>query len=125
MAAIEPYTISIAQTSLDRLQEKLSLASFPDELDDAGWDYGTPLADVKRLTKYWQEEYDWRKHEKELNKLPHFMTKISVDEVGDLDIHFLHQPSPVKAAVPLLFVHGCTHSIILFAPNFPEADNKN
>ena len=107
MAAITPYTISIPQASLDQLQQKLSFATFPDELDEAGWDYGAPLADIKRLTAYWREKYDWRKDEKQLNELPQFMTKVEVDGFGELDIHFVHQTSPVKNAVPLLFVHGC------------------
>ena len=107
MAAIKPYSISIPQSSLDQLQQKLSFATFPDELDEAGWDYGAPLADIKRLTKYWREQYDWRKHEKRINELPQYMTKVEVDGFGEVDIHFVHQTSPVKNAVPLLFVHGC------------------
>jgi len=107
MAGITPFTISIPQSSLDELQQKLSKAVFPDELEDAGWDYGSPLGDMKRLTKYWHEKYDWREHEKKLNELPHFKTKIDVDGFGELDIHFVHQKSKVKKAVPLLFVHGC------------------
>jgi pimeloyl-ACP methyl ester carboxylesterase len=62
--------------------------------------------DIKRLTEYWSSKYDWRKQEEEMNKLPQFMTKIEVDGFGELDIHFLHQRSSSKNAIPLLFVHG-------------------
>ena len=41
-----------------------------------------------------------------MNKLPQFMTKVEVDGFGELDIHFLHQKSSSKNAIPLLFVHG-------------------
>ncbi len=34
------------------------------------------------------------------------MTNIKVEGYGGIDIHFLHQKSEVKGAVPLLFVHG-------------------
>ncbi|KAG2039483.1 Alpha/Beta hydrolase protein [Suillus americanus] len=40
----------------------------PDELENAEWKYGSPLADMKRLTERWRNEYDWRKHEKEINE---------------------------------------------------------
>lgn len=107
MASIDPYTISIPDSELEKLSQKLSLASFPDEIDEANWDYGAPLADIKRLTHYWKNEYDWRKHESEMNKLPNFRTSIEVDGFGSLDIHFVHQKSNVEKAIPLLFSHGC------------------
>lgn len=107
MADIKTFNISVPDSSIDLLKQKLSLATFPDELDEAAWDYGTPLAEVKRLSKYWLEKYDWRPHEKKLNRLPQFITPISVDGFGDLDIHFVHQKSEAKHAIPLLFIHGC------------------
>lgn len=107
MESINPYTISVPDEKLEKLGQKLSLASFPDELDDAGWDYGAPLADMKRLTQYWIEEFDWRKEEFKINKLPNFMTSIEVDGFGLLDVHFVHHKSKVDNAIPLLFVHGC------------------
>jgi pimeloyl-ACP methyl ester carboxylesterase len=63
-------------------------------------------ADIKRLASYWATTYDWRATEAQLNRLPHFKTEILVDGFGGLDIHFLHQKSEVKGAIPLLFVHG-------------------
>lgn len=82
------------------------MARFPDELDGAGWDYGVPLADIKRLVARWRQGYDWRKHEADINTLPMFTRGIEVDGHGTLEIHYLHQKSRVKNAIPLLFVHG-------------------
>lgn len=107
MASIDPYTISVPDSELERLTQKLSFASFPDEIEDANWDYGAPLADIKRLTQYWKDEFDWKKQESEINKLPNFRTSIEVDGFGSLDIHFVHQKSNVENAIPLLFSHGC------------------
>jgi len=42
MAAVIPFQISIPDSSLALLSEKLAVTSFPDELEDAAWDYGTP-----------------------------------------------------------------------------------
>ena len=106
MSDITPFRISIPESRLERLKQKLALADFPDEIQGAGWDYGTPLADIKRLVAYWHQGYDWRKGEAELNKLPQFTTDIPVDGFETLKIHFIHQKSPVNGAIPLLFCHG-------------------
>ena len=108
MASPKPYKINVSQEKIDRLKQKLALADFPNELDDSGWDYGSPLADVKRLTKAWQD-YDWRPAERRLNETSQFHTDIQVEGFGILDIHFVHQKSEAKDAIPLLFVHGCEY----------------
>lgn len=108
MASIDPYTITVPDTELEKLAQKLSVASLPDELDDASWGYGASLADIKRLTQYWKDGFDWRREESKINELPNFRTAIEVDGFGSLDIHFVHQKSNVEKAIPLLFSHGCT-----------------
>ena len=107
MAPIKPFNIAVPDDKLQRLRAKLELAEFPDELDAAGWDYGAPLADVKRLTAYWKDGFNWRKQEENINKLPNFQTEILVEGFDLLKVHFLHQKSDTPKAIPLLFVHGC------------------
>lgn len=41
------YTINVPESKLEELKTKLLTATFPDELTDASWDYGAPLADIK------------------------------------------------------------------------------
>ncbi|KAL9576261.1 MAG: hypothetical protein Q9212_007247, partial [Teloschistes hypoglaucus] len=106
MAPIEPFTLSIPDEKLQQLSQKLANTTFPDELDEAGWDHGAPLTDIKRLTRYWLESYDWRKAEAKINDLPNYKTQIEVDGFGSIDIHFVHQKSPIQGAIPLLFSHG-------------------
>ncbi|KAI4114132.1 MAG: hypothetical protein LQ338_008049 [Usnochroma carphineum] len=112
MASIEPYTVSVPDNQLERLSQKLTTTNFPDELDEAGWSYGAPLADIKRLTNYWQEKYNWRKEEAKVNELPNYRTSIDVERFGSLDIHFVHQKSPIDGAIPLLFAHGWPGSFL-------------
>lgn len=81
----------------------VAIALTDQQLDAAGWDYGAPLADVKRLAKVWETSYDWRKHEAHLNTLPNYHRQIGVEGFGELDIHYLYQPSRSADAVPLLF----------------------
>ena len=102
-----PFQITVSEEALSLLKRKLDDARFPDEINDAEWAYGVPLADIKRLTERWRDGYDWRVHERELNKLPMFTQSIEVQGFGDMSVHYVHQRSSVKGAIPLLFVHGC------------------
>jgi hypothetical protein len=105
-SAPRPFQIAIPQAKIDNLKLKLSLAEFPDELENSGWDYGVPLSEMKRLIKAWQK-WDWREAEKKLNRATMYTMDVPVDGYGTLDIHFVHQRSEVKSAIPLLFVHDC------------------
>ena len=112
MALPKPFQISIPQPSIDELKTKLQSTRFPDELQDAGWDYGVPLNDVRRLTKQWLEGYDWKKHEKEINDtLPQFTLDIDVVGEGVMNVHFVHKKSEKEGAIPLLFIHGCESNL--------------
>jgi len=111
--AEQPFTISVSAEQLNSLKRRLELTRFPDELDDAGWAYGAPLADIKRLVSRWKDGYDWRKHEALLNaELPQFTRDIAVDGFGTLNIHYVHKRSALETAIPLLFVHGWPGSFI-------------
>ncbi|KAF8073536.1 Alpha/Beta hydrolase protein [Lyophyllum atratum] len=107
MSTETPFKISIPDSQLSLLQQKLALTTFPDELQDANWAYGAPLADITRLVNRWKEGYDWRKHEAALNdELPQFTRDLDVDGFGTFNVHYVHKKSEVENAIPLLFVHG-------------------
>lgn len=104
----KPFTVSVPDEDLDQLRKRLELARFPDELDEAGWEYGAPLADVRRLAAYWKDGFDWRKAEVGINALPQFTRDVDVEGFGALNVHYVHKRSEVtENAVPLLFIHGC------------------
>lgn len=105
--AEEVFTFSVSDAALKPLHDKLELARFPDELDEAGWSYGAPLADVKRLATRWKDGWDWHTAATEINAFPQFTRDIEVDGHGSLNIHYLHQKSQRDNAIPLLFIHGC------------------
>ena len=111
-----PFRISVPDSQISLLKQKLALATFPDELDDAGWSYGAPLSDLKRLVNRWKDGYDWRKHEAALNaELPQFTRDVNVEGFGTLNIHYVHKKSDVREAIPLLFCHGCTYPVTVFS----------
>jgi hypothetical protein len=112
MAAQTPYTITVPETSLQKLKRKLADADYPDELEASDqWPYGAPLSDVKRLASYWENGFDWRKAEAKLNELPNYRKKVDVEGFGEVDVHYVHQESGIDGAIPLLFVHGCMYCL--------------
>jgi hypothetical protein len=44
----QPFTIQIADDVLSDLQQRLQRTRWPDEIADAGWDYGTNLDYLKQ-----------------------------------------------------------------------------
>ena len=111
---IEPFKIAVNDDILADLYARIERTRFPDEITDAGWDYGTNLAYLQGMIKYWRAGYDWRKHERELNRFDHFKTSID-----GLDIHFIHQPGRGPNPIPLLLIHGWPGSIYEFNQIIP------
>jgi epoxide hydrolase len=98
---ITPFTINIPQEMLDDLQSRLANTRFPDELPGVESSYGVTLGYVKKLAEYWQNGYDWRKWEAQLNQYPQFTTTIDGQ-----NIHFFHVRSPEPDALPVIATHG-------------------
>ena len=73
---IEPFRIDVPDAALEDLRERLARTRFPEQIPDAGWDYGTELGYLRELVGYWRDGYDWRKTEARLNELDHFTTEI-------------------------------------------------
>lgn len=108
-AAVHSFTLNIPQTALEDLSARLAITRWPDELPDASWSQGVPLAYLKELAEYWRTSYNWREHEAHLNGLPQFTT-----EIDNTNIHFLHVRSSQSDALPLLITHGWPGSIVEF-----------
>jgi pimeloyl-ACP methyl ester carboxylesterase len=103
----------VSDDKIALLKAKLDTVIFPDELDEAGWKYGAPLADIKRLVSRWKDGYDWKHQEGILNnESPQFVRDIEVEGFGTLNIHYVHKKSESSDAIPLLFVHGWPGSFL-------------
>jgi microsomal epoxide hydrolase len=131
-STIRSFKISIPEAQLSSLHQKLALASFPDEVDHDDstrlGSMGAPLDDIKRLTNHWKHSFDWRKAERELNEmLPQFVASVPVAGFGEMDVHFVYQKGETKgknrAAIPLLFLHGCKDFIFTLLSYISPAAN--
>lgn len=97
MRVLERFTIATPQSVLDDLHERLRRTRLPEEPAGAGWEYGTNLAYMRRLLRYWQSEYDWRQVEARLNRLPQHRASL-----GGYRIHLVYErgsgPRPCRSS---------------------------
>lgn len=94
---------------LTDLAQRLKDARWPDAVNAKGWERGIPQDYLKKLSHYWQHNFDWRKQEVWLNSFDQFTAQID-----DQTIHFFHIKSPHADALPLLMMHGWPSSNIEF-----------
>jgi len=107
---IIPFRVDIPQADLDDLHDRLARTRWTDAgPDGATWEYGVPLAYVRRLTEYWRDGYDWRAWENTMNQHPQYTT-----EIDGQNIHFTHVRSAEPDAFPLILTHGWPGSVVEF-----------
>ncbi len=106
---MDPFRIRVDDSVFADLRERLARTRWPDQLEGAGWDYGTELGYLRQLCEYWRDGFDWRAQEALLNQFSQFTTEIS-----GLRVHFIHQRSPHANALPLIITHGWPGSIYEF-----------
>jgi pimeloyl-ACP methyl ester carboxylesterase len=104
---ILPFPFHASDEALADLRRRIAATNWPERelVPDAS--QGVQLETMRKLARYWETEYDWRKVEARLNALPQFMT-----EIDGLDIHFIHVRSQHSNALPLIVTHGWPGSII-------------
>ena len=107
--SVEPFRIDVADAVVEDLRRRLGQTRFSDQIDGAGWDYGTEAAYLQELCRYWEQDYDWRAAEKGLNRFDQYTT-----EIDGQRIHFIHQRSSDPKAMPLLITHGWPGSVAEF-----------
>jgi pimeloyl-ACP methyl ester carboxylesterase len=103
----QPFRVSIDQSILDDLSERLGRTRWPEEIPGAGWTYGVDLAYLRGLVEYWRRDFDWREQEERINAFSHFKAKIR-----GLGIHFIHEIGRGPKPLPLLITHGWPSSFV-------------
>ena len=112
---IKPFRIEIGESVLADLRRRIRRTRWPGEIEDAGWDYGTPLGYLRELCDYWADRFDWRAQERRLNAYPHYRA-----EIDGLGIHFVHIRGKGGNPRPLVLTHGWPSTFVelekLFGP---------
>ncbi len=114
MSTPTPFELHVGDDALADLKQRLARVRWPDELPDSSWKYGADLAYMKSLVDYWRDEYDWRKHEADINGLHHYKVRIS-----GADLHYIRAEGRGPNPIPLLLAHGWPGSIHEFRAIIP------
>jgi pimeloyl-ACP methyl ester carboxylesterase len=109
------FSLSVSERQQDDLRARLALTRFPDQAPDAPWAYGTDLDYMKSLVPYWQNRFDWRAQEAQLNAFPQYKVAFP-----DVDLHYLHVPGQGPSPMPLLLMHGWPGSVFEFLDIIPR-----
>ncbi|KAF7337779.1 Epoxide hydrolase domain protein [Mycena sanguinolenta] len=111
-STVQPFKVDLAR-GVPHLQTLVKNTNLPTEplYPDAGPDFGLDLATLREWQTQWVNGYDWATQEAELNEFAQFTTTI-----GDQTVHFIHEESQDKDAVPLLLLHGWPGTIAEFLP---------
>ena len=112
---VHPFRITIPDERLAELRARLAQARWPGIRPAMGWAMGTDDAFLRRAVGYWLDQYDWRKHEAALNRLPQFVT-----ELEGRKVHFVHMRSREENALPLLLAHGWPGSFAQYVDLIPR-----
>jgi pimeloyl-ACP methyl ester carboxylesterase len=110
----KPFSINVPETVLEDLRGRLERTRWPDQPEDAGWGLGTNLEYLQDLVRYWQTNYDWRKHEAQLNAFKQFTA-----EVDGVKIHFIHEKGQGPNPTPIILTHGWPDSFYRFHKVIP------
>jgi hypothetical protein len=83
---IRPFKLSVSESILKEINNKVKNYPWHEMPDDGGWEYGTNLEYMKDIANFWVNKFDWRKHEKEINKFSNFKTN-----VDGIQMHFIQE----------------------------------
>jgi pimeloyl-ACP methyl ester carboxylesterase len=111
---VRRFEVRVTEEVLDGLRERLARTRWPDEVADAGWDYGTNLDYMRELVEYWESSFDWRVQEERLNRFAHFRA-----EVDGFGVHFIHERGRGDDPMPLVLTHGWPSTFFEFSKIIP------
>ncbi|QRV81296.1 epoxide hydrolase [Ceratobasidium sp. AG-Ba] len=98
----EPFKVQVPEEEIQRLRTLLKAQRLPENpiLPDATFQTGTELSWMQKAKRH-LIDFDWRAAERTLNSFDQFLV-----EIEGATIHFVHQKSTHKNAIPLLLLHG-------------------
>jgi pimeloyl-ACP methyl ester carboxylesterase len=96
-----PFEIHVPAADIEDLHRRLDATRWPESAPGAEWTYGTDVAWMRDLSRYWRHGFDWPAQEARLNAFPHRIVRAC-----GLDIHCIHVPGRGPDPLPLVATHG-------------------
>ncbi|GAA3771416.1 epoxide hydrolase [Microbacterium kribbense] len=94
--------IDVPQADLEDLIGRLNQTRWPRRWPlGEPWTAGTDFDELRRLTEHWGSQYDWRRHEREINRLASYWTIIAGQR-----IHFLRFDAETPDAPAVVLTNG-------------------
>ncbi|MDO3694643.1 epoxide hydrolase [Wenyingzhuangia sp. chi5] len=106
---LQKFLIQIPDSVLEELSSKLSNTRWPKQLKDSDRERGMEKDYLQSLVDYWQNGYDWRAQEKELNSHSQFKCKID-----GINIHFIWEKGKGENPTPIILTHGWPDSFLRY-----------
>ena len=106
---VKPFKVKIPNSLIQEIKDKVKKYPWHEMPSEGGWEYGTNLDYMKEISNYWVNDFDWSKHQEEINKFSNF-----ISNVEEIDIHFIHEKGSGTNPTPLLLMHGWPGSIVEF-----------
>jgi pimeloyl-ACP methyl ester carboxylesterase len=106
---IRDFNINFNEKEISSIYQKIKDYPWNSIQDLEGWQHGTNKEYLKELCDYWISEFDWQRHQDELNKFQNF-----VSNVDGVDIHYIKEKGTSPNSKPLLLMHGWPGSVIEF-----------
>jgi microsomal epoxide hydrolase len=114
LASTQPFRIGISAQVLDDLRARLHRRRRARVFAAGGWKGGSDPDYLDALIAYWRDDYDWRRHERELNLFAHF-----VADLDDARVHYIHETGLGMRSVPVLLLHGWPDSFLRYRKVIP------
>jgi pimeloyl-ACP methyl ester carboxylesterase len=105
--AIRPFHAEFSEEEIDDLRRRVAATRWPSKELVGDRSQGVQLGVMRKLARYWLDEYDFSQLAARLNALPQFVT-----EIDGVDVHFIHVRSEHENALPLIMTHGWPGSIV-------------
>jgi pimeloyl-ACP methyl ester carboxylesterase len=106
---VKPFKVKIPNSLIQEIKDKVKKYPWHEMPSEGGWEYGTNLDYMKEISNYWVNDFDWNKHQEEINKFSNFISKVE-----EIDIHFIYEKGSGINPTPLLLMHGWPGSIVEF-----------
>jgi len=109
-----PFKLSVPQSVLDDLHQRLARTRWPETPPMEPWRTGTSVEYLRSLVDYWRDGFDWRAQERMLNAFRQFTVPLS-----GIDLHYIHEQGKGPDPFPLLLSHGWPGSVVEFHKVIP------
>jgi pimeloyl-ACP methyl ester carboxylesterase len=97
-----PFQVNIDQAAIEDLRARLKHTRWSAEIANSGWEYGANGDYLRTLTEYWQNDFDWRRQEADINRFAHYRLELT----DGVPVHFIREPGKGPAPLPIVLTHG-------------------